>query len=935
MHIVCYLSTLFLFAQKPTNTIAIKAKLHVEKRTIQVDETILFHNTTSQNLDRIYLTIWLNGHRSRYSNLTKAQLEKRKTKLYFQKSKDRGKIYDLEASEVFQFIDYDIIELFPKKPIAPKDSLEIKLNFTAKIPDYDITRYGNKGDYFHLKNWFFTVPAFEREKQTVYSNENFDDEFNDFANYSIDLQYPFYLEAISNLNIHQRHTFTGNRINNVEIVFKNEKIKDKTFYSQNFKKQNGESLIIESEFPINSENIQKQYTFLESYLGIFPKEKLLLTQRNQYKNKFVGIDDVKGWGIKLSLFPKEIQEELNLFNQLSNQFIEHTVLINKRDNHWILNGTKVYMQLLYLQTYHPDLKLLGDAPDNFKLLWTKPLKAFHLSKLNLQERYNLMNLFVIRKNVDQKITTPLDSLRNLNQSIISGVQTGMGFKYLDDYTQHHFNTGLKAFFTQYSNKQASAQDFKNTIEHYCSNHNIDWFFSEFLNTKKPYDFQLKKFKNTSDSTELIIKNKYNSKGPFKITAYQKDTILFEKWFPSKIGKRTYAIPNQNYTRIEINRNHIVPEINDLNNHINTKGLFKNKKTPQLKFLMDVQNPEYAQIFYQPILNWNNYDGFLLGMRLYNSTLINKRFHFAIAPQYSFETNALTGSAKGSYSIYPRTSSSIFERVRFEGGISYFHYDENLSYFQMSPSISFRFKRNYPRAEINNSLSFRINYLDKEVPTDISVNEDEYQYSIFNPLFSHSNNHKINELSYFVSLQQNKTFGKLFGSIYYRKRFAPRKIFGARLFGGYFYHNDTTSDYFDFGLDRVNDYMFDYQLYGRSETTGLLSQEYVLAEGGFKSDFREKANQWMLSTNLETDVWWRFSVYGDATYYKNRYDKIQFRYDSGVRLKLIPDFLEFYFPIQSSLGFEPSLDDKSYLERIRFVFKPNFGKAISYLRRGWY
>lgn len=926
-----------MYSQGRSNSIDIQAELNVEKRSIKVDEKIIFYNTSNQILDKIYLTIWLNGHRSKHSNLTKAQLEKRKTKLYFQKSKERGGIYDLEVSEVYQFIDYDIIEVFPKEPLAPNDSIELHLSFIAKIPDYDITRYGNKGDYFHLKNWFFTIPAFENNKQTVYSHKNFDDAFDSFTDYTIDLKYPFYLTSISNLTRKNEHLFIGKNSTNVEIILKNKVTDDLhyDFYFQLLKKTDHTSLLIESEIPIHQELAQKQLYFLENHLGVFPEEKMLLTQRNEYKNSFVGIKDIKGVGFNIALFPKEIQDELNLFNQLSNQFIENKTLINKRNDHWILNGTKVYMQLKYLQTYHPDLKLLGDAPENFKVLWTKPLKAFHVSKLNLQDRYNLMNLFIIRKNVDQKITTPLDSLRNLNHSIISGVQTGMGFNYLNDYTSQDFDKGLKFFFTQYTNKQASTEDFEQVIKHNTS-YDIDWFFDEYLNTKKPYDFQLKKFKRfPNDSIRLTVKNKFDSKGPFKISAYKKDTIIFEKWFKSKEGKQTCFIPNDDYTRIEVNDRHIVPEINDLNNHINTKGLFKNKKTPQLKFLMDVQNPEYAQLFYQPILNWNNYDGFLLGMRLYNSTLINKRFHFALAPQYSFGTNTLTGSIKGYYSIYPRKTSGLFERIQLGGSASYYHYDQELSYAQVSPNIHFKFKRRYPRAEINNTLSFRLNHLNKDIPLDIKINEDEYQYTIFNPMFMHSNNHKINELSYFVSLHQNKTFGKLFGAAYYRKRFAPKKIFGARVFGGYFYHNATDSDYFDFGLDRVNDYMFDYQLYGRSETAGLLSQEYVLAEGGFKSDFYEKANQWMVTSNIEADIWWRFSLYGDFGYFKNKYKSAQFRYDSGIRLKLIPDFLEFYFPVQSSLGFEPFLDNKNYFERIRFVFKPNFSKAISYLRRGWY
>ncbi len=936
-YIALSLLSFSLFSQERADAIHIQAKLNAEKRLIKVNQNIVFHNPTNQILDKIYLTIWLNGHQSKHSNLTKSRLEKRKTKLYFQKNKERGGIYDLELSEAYQFIDYDIVEVFPKKPLAPKDSIEISLSYTAKIPDYDITRYGNDGDYFHLKNWFFTIPAFENNKQTPYSNQNFDDEFNRFTNYKIHLKYPFYLEAISNLSMKNDHLFVGKNSTNVEIILKN-KVSNKPNHSVHYqvlKKNNSQLLTIESDFYANSNILQKQLHFLENYLGDFPKEKLLLTKRNQYKNTFVGIEDVHAFGMNIKLFPKEIQEELNLFNQFSNQFIENKILVNKRKNHWILNGTKIYMQIKYLQTYYPDLKLLGNAPENFKILGTKPLKAFHISKLNLQDRYYLMNLFVIRKNVDQKITTPLDSLRNLNHFFISGVQTGMGFNYLNDYTQHDFDKGLKKFFTEYNNKQASVKDFASVLKETTS-YNIDWFFNEYLTTKKPYDFQLKKFnKLDNDSIELTVKNKFNSKGPFKIAAFKKDTILFEKWFESENDKQTYFIPNQDYTRIEINHHHIVPEINDLNNYINTKGLFKNKKTPQLKFLMDVQNPQYAQLFYHPILDWNNYDGLLLGMRLYNSTLINKRFHFALVPNYSFGTNRLTGSVKGNYSVYPRERSNLLERIQFGGGFYYYHYDKDLSYFQMSPGIRFRFKRKYQRAEINNTLSFRLNYLDKEIPQNSNVNEDEYQYNILNPSFHHSNNHKINELSYFISLHQNKTFGKLFGAAYYRKRFSPRKVLGARIFGGYFYHNDTESDYFDFGFDRVNDYMFDYQLYGRSETTGLLSQEYVLAEGGFKSDFREKANQWMLTMNLEADVWWRFSVYGDLGYFKNKYDSAQFRYDSGIRLKLIPDFFEFYFPVQSTLGFEPTLEDKSYFERIRFVFKPNFGKAISYLRRGWY
>ena len=77
----------------------------------------------------------------------------------------------------------------------------------------------------------------------------------------------------------------------------------------------------------------------------------------------------------------------------------------------------------------------------------------------------------------------------------------------------------------------------------------------------------------------------------------------------------------------------------------------------------------------------------------------------------------------------------------------------------------------------------------------------------------------------------------------------------------------------------------------------------------------------------------FNFYADAGVYKNKNREAQFVWDSGVKLKVIPDFLEIYFPLQSSLGFEPSFKD--YGRRIRFTLSLNFSAITSYFRRGYY
>jgi hypothetical protein len=53
----------------------------------------------------------------------------------------------------------------------------------------------------------------------------------------------------------------------------------------------------------------------------------------------------------------------------------------------------------------------------------------------------------------------------------------------------------------------------------------------------------------------------------------------------------------------------------------------------------------------------------------------------------------------------------------------------------------------------------------------------------------------------------------------------------------------------------------------------------------------------------------------------------------VKVRVIPDFLEIYFPVQSSLGFEPGFKD--YGKRIRYTLVLNLSTIINAARRGWY
>jgi hypothetical protein len=88
-----------------------------------------------------------------------------------------------------------------------------------------------------------------------------------------------------------------------------------------------------------------------------------------------------------------------------------------------------------------------------------------------------------------------------------------------------------------------------------------------------------------------------------------------------------------------------------------------------------------------------------------------------------------------------------------------------------------------------------------------------------------------------------------GTVYYKIKFKVVSMAGVTdPNGGYlagFAQNNTTfggtlwtkridDNTFNLGISKVSNYSFSYNLLAQSASTGILSQQFVLAEGGFKS-----------------------------------------------------------------------------------------------------
>jgi hypothetical protein len=144
-----------------------------------------------------------------------------------------------------------------------------------------------------------------------------------------------------------------------------------------------------------------------------------------------------------------------------------------------------------------------------------------------------------------------------------------------------------------------------------------------------------------------------------------------------------------------------------------------------------------------------------------------------------------------------------------------------------------------------------------------------------------------------------------------------------LFAGTFIKNNTNDDYFSFGVNGPNDYLYDYNLIGRSESSGLFSQQLVRAEGAFISEMvnREFANRGLITLSTAINLYRFIEMYTEIALQKDLGQNAEIYHGSGIRLNLVPDFLEIYLPVHHHKGYISFSDD--YLSKVRFVLALRF------------
>jgi hypothetical protein len=935
--VLCVLVLLNSIKQHAQHHSQMFVEVNAAEKTLNIRQELTYFNESNDTLTSLILNDWNNAYSDVNTPLARRFSDEFYRGFHLANEEERGSTKNvtiIDADNLFLSWERtaenpDLISIKLREKLAPNQKIKLRLTYTAKIPSDTFTKFGyDTAGGMNLKTWYLSPARYENHAFIRYSNANLDDVANAVSDIDIDLKVDKGVKVTTDLDSTEAiqkesysiYKLSGKNRTNFSLFIEPKS----SFYS--YKTSSLEVLTNLQEEKISTK--QQAYVidcvvhYVDDLIGKYPFDKIVVSQTDYERNPFYGLNQLPSF---ISPFTDEFTYEIKFLKTYLNAYLKNSLRLDNRKDSWIYDGIQVYAMMKYIEENHPNTKMLGSA-STFLLL-----KSYNLTNLDFNEQYSYFYMLMARKNLDQPLGDPKNSLIKFNEQIASKYRAGLSFRYLDKYLGDAIVTkSIRQFYTENKEKQVSRKDFEATLKRNSSK-NIDWFFNTIIESRKIIDFKFADVVKSKDSVSFTIKNRTGVVVPVPIYGIKKGKIVFKKWLDPQVPDSMFTLERKNADKIVLNYKNEVPEYNLRNNWKSLKSFFPNNRPIKFAFMKDLEDPYYNQVLYVPTLGYNLYDGLSPGIRLHNKTILDKPFIFDVNPAYS--TNAKAFSGSGFVVINQNYRNSALYNARYSLSGSYFHYAPDAAYLKINPMVQLSIREKDIRDNKKQSILLRQVIVSRE-KSDIVIDNSTENYSVFNAKYYNTKTEVTNHFSFLSDLQISGKFGKFSTEVEYRQLFENNRQISLRIYAGTFLYNNSNSDFFSFALDRPTDYLFDYGYYGRSESSGFFSQQLILAEGGFKSKLNTPyANQWMTTLNGGYTIWNWIELYGDAGLLKNKNQSRKFVYDSGIRLNLVPDYFEMYLPVYSSNGWE--MRQNNYNEKIRFIITLSPKILINLFNRKWF
>lgn len=953
------------FAQKPyfqqETNIKMDVKLDDTKHQVAGSWQMEYINNSPDTLSFIYIHIYPNAYKNNRTALAKQlfQQEKKK-KWFFAEDSERGFIDNLDFKDKnnqsqkweYDAQHIDIAKVYLSKPLAPKDTLHLSSNFRVQLTEM-ISRLGHVGESYQLTQWFPKPAVYDHKgwHQMPYLDQG--EFYSEFGNYDVKITVPknYVVGASGDLQTESEKAFldslaalplTTNKIDSeTNTAFPLSEKETKTLH-YTLNNVHDFAWFADKRFHVRKDSVQlNSGRWITTWAMFTEEEKELWLEATHYLNRSVKFySDIVGeypynvcTAVQSALSAGAGMEypTITVIGKSGNayaldQVITHEVGHNwfygilasdERTYPWMDEGWNSYVESRYTDTYYGE-----DYSDVF-----------------------LMTLLQARRGENQPIDIPADENTNLNYYVSAYGKPTLVFRHLERYLgKEKMDAVLKKYFETWKFKHPYPEDLRQLFEAETGQ-DLSWLFDIAIGTAKEIDYAIKKYKFENGKAEITIANKGDGNIVFSLGANgQNGKLLQENWYYFQGKDTTIILENLSpeVTSFEINAyaNKFSPDLNISNNKVYTKGNGSN-----LGFSIGASIKKFweKRINVFPTIGGNAYDGFMLGLSFYNAPVPFKKVQYYISPLYGFRSKEVVGMAGIEWNNFNEFAGTKDKYRGFTLGAYYkgFHFAQ-----REVAAINEKFNLRYDKLHLYGILWLPrkvVNYRTEHyLRLDNHIISEEYASFQFdstglvgmdsdkrNWRSTHTITHFFEEQKPFTNyafktqLQYSnyKTststehFVKLTATAKFKWTYLSKRTIDLRLFaGGFLFHSDRRFGAMPLQMASRNftDYNYEEFFFGRTNQTGLWSQQISLADGGFKTPIYSStadghSNSFLFAMNFKMSLpikALRFiKPYIDAGYFHNSQPALsgtlfqdRIMVNGGFMLDLFDQRLGIYFPL---------------------------------------
>ena len=954
------------FQQKTAYTIAVT--LNDRTHELSAFESVDYTNNSPDTLQFVYFHLWPNGYSNNNTDLAKQLFTSKGKERLFNDPALRGYIDSLDFKVNLQHVNWellpnqpDICRIVLNKPLYPGASITISTPFHVKIPKGVTSRLGHIGESYQISQWYPKPAVYDRTgwHQMPYLDQG--EFYSEFGSFDVRITLPDnYIVGA-----------TGDLQDKPEMAMLDKLAEDTTWISASKK----ETVI----FPPSSAHLKtihftgnnihdfawfadKRFHVLKGSV-ILPKSGkqvntwLMFTnqQADLWKNAIPYINhailDFSSW---IGDYPYNsftaVQSALNaglgmeypgitVIGLTKDGYSLDKVIAHEAAHNWFYGalasderrypfmdeGMTTSYEVRYLTGRYPDKKLW----ENY-LSKEKQAKFFHVDKIPMERMMEYEWLIAARSNMEQPANLSSTDYSEMNYTLIPYNKAAISFNYLRAYLGDAlFDTIIRDYYHQWKFKHPQPEDLRREFESHTDKE-LRWFFDDLLGTTERLDYKMVRIENK----KLLVRNAGELASPLLIAGMINDSVCIRQWVDGFKGEKWVELPTGNYTEFKIDPDHVMPEVDRYNNNIRTTGLFPKADPVQPQLLFSLEDQEKHSLMYIPVVNWNQENGFMVGLALHNGFLIPKPLEYLIMPFYTFNNSKFAGYGKVSYNITPYNKLIRLAKVTLEG--TQFGAPGDRSYHKIMAGLDIYFRPDI----VTNPLRQRA-YGQYILASDLfqveNIGNDKLnQFLLLG--YEIQKVSLVNPWNLLLSVESGSAFQKTSVDFDYKQSYTGRDNgLEIRLFAGAMLSNTSSHSFYSLapsGRSGREQYLYDGVYPDRFSIfpSTFFSRQMTVSEGGLVSPVNERLgySNWLVSLSLSSNLPGKIGHIGVKPFVNlllndhglGGTDNSPFFGEAGIKVGLW-NLFEVHFPLLVTGNIQtiaPLVKD-----RLRIVFNLDFSK----------